>query len=346
MTPQSPDIFSPLPKEEVIKAVERRGPRRIPLVVAKWWGEGLHAQYGERLREFDRFPEDVRWLWMPNPVDPAAMNLSWQWAAEGGLDARAIIDDWAKLDEFIEKLPVPDKDPRFDAVAAGADAARASGMYVMFAWWNLFFERPWVLRGMQNLLMDYADAPDQVHRMHDALCRTYIAYIRKAAEVCHPDGLWTSDDLGHQKGPMMGPGVFRELILPYYSRVGAALRECGMHFWLHSCGDNTKLLPMLAQGGVTVFHPVQKHTMDERAVAAEFGGRLSFLAGIDVQHTLQEGTPDDVRAEVRFLIDTFDRPDGGMCIAAGNGIVGGTPFENIEAFLDEAVRYGQQHRAG
>jgi hypothetical protein len=48
---------------------------------------------------------------------------------------------------------------------------------------------------------------------------------------------------------------------------------------------------------------------------------------------------------VRYLVDTFDRPDGGMCLAAGNGIVAGTPFENIEAFLDEAVRYGAARRA-
>jgi hypothetical protein len=33
-----------------------------------------------------------------------------------------------------------------------------------------------------------------------------------------------------------------------------------------------------------------------------------------------------------------------MCIAAGNGIVAGTPFENIEAFLDEALVYGTAHR--
>jgi uroporphyrinogen decarboxylase len=84
--------------------------------------------------------------------------------------------------------------------------------------------------------------------------------------------------------------------------------------------------------------------MDEIAIAREFGDRLTFLAGIDVQHILQEAAPDEVRAEVRFLIDTFDRPEGGMCIAAGNGIVSGTPFENIEAFLDEAVKYGSEHR--
>ena len=54
--------------------------------------------------------------------------------------------------------------------------------------------------------------------------------------------------------------------------------------------------------------------------------------------------PEGVREEVRYLVDTFDRPEGGMMIAAGNGIVAGTPLQNIEAFLDEAVRYGAAHR--
>jgi uroporphyrinogen decarboxylase len=79
-----------------------------------------------------------------------------------------------------------------------------------------------------------------------------------------------------------------------------------MHFWLHSCGDNTLLLPDLISAGVDMFHPVQKHTMDEAAVAREFGGRIGFLAG--------------------------------------NGIVAGTPLENVDAFLDEAMIYGTTHR--
>lgn len=73
-----------------------------------------------------------------------------------------------------------------------------------------------------------------------------------------------------------------------------------MHFWLQSCGDNTQCLPDLIGAGMNVFHPVQKHTMDEAR----------------------------------------------MRIAAGNGIVSGTPFENIEAFLDEAVTYGSRRGAG
>lgn len=85
--------------------------------------------------------------------------------------------------------------------------------------------------------------------------------------------------------------------------------------------------------------------MDEKSTAAEYGERISFLAGFDVQLTLRWGSPEQVRAEVHFLIDTFDGIGGGLCLAAGNGILPGTPLENIEAFLDEALMYGEEHRS-
>lgn len=335
--------WDPLPREEVVKAVKRRGPRRIPLVMAKWWGEGLDEQYGERLREFDRYPDDVAML-MIQPLDVGRMGLSWQTKASAAHDSRSVIDDWAHLDEFIEKMPDPEKDPQIENLLERAERARAQNRYILFGWWGLFFERPWGLRGMENLMVDYYEAPENVHRLHAALADLYIGYIRRAAREFQPDGFWTSDDLGHQTQSMMRPEMFDNVIKPYYAKVGAALHELGMHWWLHSCGNNTPLLPSLIEAGVDVFHPVQKHTMDEVSVAQQYGDRLTFLAGIDVQHTLQEKDPDGVREEVRFLIDTFDRPDGGMCIASGNGIVRGTPFENIDAFLDEALRYGERHR--
>jgi uroporphyrinogen decarboxylase len=343
MPVSAPDIFAPLPREEVVKAVERKRPVRVPLVRAKWWGEGLWEQYGARLSEFDQYPEDTETVWV-QPLDVDKMGLSWERRWTGAHDSSCVIDDWAKLDEFIEKLPDPERDPQFEELAAQAEQAHRRGRYLMFGWWMLLFERPWSLRGMESLLADYYEHPQEVHRLHDALCGLYCRYIRRAAREFGPDGFWTSDDLGHQTQPMMRPETFRAFLKPYYQRVGEVCRELHLHWWLHSCGNNTPLLADLADSGVTVFHPVQKGTMDEVAVAREFGDRLTFLAGIDVQHTLQEKGPDGVRAEVRFLIDTFDRPDGGLCLAAGNGIVSGTPFENIDAFLDEAVHYGAAHR--
>lgn len=56
----------PLPREEVVKAVERRKPSRVPLVRAKWLTAELRQQYGAWINELDRFPEDV--------VDPGAFS--------------------------------------------------------------------------------------------------------------------------------------------------------------------------------------------------------------------------------------------------------------------------------
>jgi uroporphyrinogen decarboxylase len=336
-------IWEPLPRAEVIKAVERKNPQRIPLVMAKWWGEGLVDQYGDRLAEFNRIPEDVAMLWI-NPMNVERMQLSWEIKTGKARDSSCLIDDWAKLDEFIAKLPNPKNDPQFEALISAAETAREQDRYLLFAWWNLFFERPWVIRGMENLMIDYYTEKENIHRLHAALTDLYRNYLRVAFAELRPDGFFTSDDLGHQTQPMMSPALFDELIKPYYVQIGALLKPTGVHWWLHSCGNNTALLPALIEAGVDVFHPVQKGTMDEIAVAREFGDRLNFLVGIDVQHTLQEKSPAEVRAEIRFLVDTFDRPDGGMCLASGNGIVNGTPFENIEAFLEESLEYGTKHR--
>ncbi|MFW6065870.1 MAG: uroporphyrinogen decarboxylase family protein [Planctomycetota bacterium] len=342
--PQSQDSrFTPLPREEVVKAVEHKGPARVPLIRAKWWGEGLEDHYGDKLSAFEHYPEDAVQLFI-EPVKPERMGLSWELQTGQARDSACVIDDWAKLDEFIEKLPDPQNDPQIDALLERARQARAAGMYTTFGWWRLFFERPWGLRGMQNLMLDYYEHPDEVHKLHDTLCRLYVGYIRRAAGELGADGFWTSDDLGHQTQPMISPAIFREFLRPYYDRVGKAIREANMHWWLHSCGNNTPLLDDLIDAGVDVFHPVQKGAMDQERTARDYSGRLAFLAGLDVQHALVEMDPDGVRAEVRRLVDAFDSPEGGLCLAAGNGILPGTPLENIEAFLDEALTYGSEHR--
>ncbi len=335
---------SPLPKEQVIKAIEKKNPKRIPMVFAKWWGEGLVDQYGDALAEFEKYPNDVEMLMIRNPVDPERMSLSWNWKTSKARDSACIIDNWDKLDEFIEKIPQPDNDDQFEASLHIAQKAHADGRYLLFGWWHLFFEQPWMLRGMENLMCDYYAYPDMIHRFHQAMCDTYEKYLLKAVEMFQPDGFWTSDDLGHQTGPMMSPDIFHEFLFPYYNKIGTFLKKNNIHFWLHSCGDNTLLMPDLIHAGVSIFHPVQKGTMDAKETVEKFGDQISFLAGFDVQHALQELDPDAVREEVKRLIDLFDKQEGGMCIAAGNGIVAGTPIDNIRAFLDEAFKYGATHR--
>jgi uroporphyrinogen-III decarboxylase len=120
-------------------------------------------------------------------------------------------------------------------------------------------------------LVDCYLEPENVHRLSEALCEMYCGYIERSVREFRPDGFWTSDDLGHQKQLFMQPSIFRAFIKPYDARIGAVCREQGAHWWLHSCGNNarigTDIMGDLAEVGLDVFHPVQKGTMDEVAIA-------------------------------------------------------------------------------
>ena len=182
--------------------------------------------------------------------------------------------------------------------------------------------------------MDYYDNMDGLKKLGRALLEFYKPIIDRFAEAgC--DAIFTSDDLGHQTGPMMSPAVFHELYFPLYKEFASYIHKKGMKLFLHSCGDNTLLMPDLIEAGVDVLHPIQKGCMDMSEIAKTYGSQISFLAGMDMQNILLRGTPEDVREEVRFMKRTFNTGHGGLLLAMGNGIIGNTPLENIKAALDE-----------
>ena len=337
-------IREALTREEVIQAIERKGGSKIPLVLHKWWGQGLYKKYGKALDEMAAdYPDDIFTAWHVTPGEQKSntANPEYRWGYKADYSRAAkhsigekyeLLPDWNELDQFIEKMPRPDEPGIFDAVEKSL--VNANGRYRLGCFWCLFHERFWSIRGMENLMMDYYDHMDSLKILGRCLLNYYRVIVDKYADLGF-DGILTSDDLGHQTGPMMSPAVFRELYLPLYKEFIGYVHGKGMHVFLHSCGDNTKLMDYLIEAGLDVFHPIQAGCMDGKETAERFGNRISFLAGIDVQHLLPEGSVEEVRKGIRNMIDTLYKPEGGLLLAAGNGIMPDTPLENIEAMLQE-----------
>ncbi len=107
----------------------------------------------------------------------------------------------------------------------------------------------------------------------------------------------------------------------------------------HSDGDIRDIIPELIEIGVDVLNPVQPECMDPRAIKSKYGDRLSFWGTIGTQTTLPSGTPDDVRRQVREMIDTVG-DGGGLVLAPTHLVEPEVPWENLMAFVDEAKRYG------
>lgn len=337
-----------LSKKEVIAAIERKGGHRIPLVMHKWWGNGLEEKYGLALTKMaEKYPEDIFQMFCvaPGKTTSPNNNPEYRWGYKNDYsdadrhsigETAVLLPDWSELDQCLDKFPNPNEPGTFDEIEKCLP--QAGERYKLASFWASFHERFWEIRGMENLMIDYYDHMDELKILGNHLLEYYKKLIDRFASYGF-DGYFTSDDLGHQQGPMMSPATFEELYLPLYKELIGHAHKRGMHVFLHSCGDNTLLMDHLIEAKFDVFHPIQVGCMDPAETAKKYGDRISFLGGIDVQHLLPEEDVAGVRRGVEKFIDALYKPEGGLLLAAGNGILPDTPLENIEAMLEVISTY-------
>lgn len=341
-------LYQPLKREDVIKVIEGCGAaNRVPIILDFWVHPESFEEREPIVREImSRYPEDAQCIGiqMPSIYEAPEDDPSFRWVnfdepqeqVTRGIDEQGAITDWAQLDSILADFPNPD----YHGVLP--ENPKPDGRYRLGHWWYCLFERHWSLRGMTNALMDYYIDPDSVHRLFRALTDFYMHTMERAKRELNLDGIFTSDDIGTQTAPFFSPEIFREFFKPYYKELINKAHSLDMHFWLHSCGCIEEFLPDLIEIGLDVLHPIQKYTMKEQDIARKYGENICIWAGFDVQQVIPWGTADEVRREVRFLMDTYYHKDGRFMFTAGNGVNGDCPIASLEALYDEAYKYGEQ----
>lgn len=339
-------LYKPLTREQLISVIDGNGcANRIPVMMHFWTNAGSfvgrEAKYQALL---DKYPMDFQPIWINIPQiseapddDPEYRWVNYDIPKDDVIayDAKCAINDWSQLDGILANFPNPNYKGVFPNIP------EEDGRYRLGCWWYCFFERHWSLRGMTNALTDYYTDPDSVHRLFRALTDFYMAIMERAKEEANIDGIFTSDDLGTQTGPFFSPEIFNTFLKPYYKELIDKAHSLDMHFWLHCCGNVEKFIPEWIDIGLDVLHPIQKYTMDERIIADKYGSDITIWAEFDVQQIIPWGTPEDVRKEVRFMIDTYFKKSGRLMFTAGNGVTGDCPYESLEALLDEVFTYGE-----
>ncbi len=158
----------------------------------------------------------------------------------------------------------------------------------------------------------------------------------------------SGEDLGMQTGTLYSPKMFHDLILPHLRRRWQAARKLlnelnpRVKIMLHSCGSVRKFIPDLIEGGIQILDPAQPRAsgMDSFELKREFGDKLVFHGGIDIQQVLPFGTQEEVEEEVRTRIHAF-APGGGYILAPAHNVQADTPPANIVAMCQAAQKYGQ-----
>jgi uroporphyrinogen decarboxylase len=156
------------------------------------------------------------------------------------------------------------------------------------------------------------------------------------------DVIMWGDDLAMQQATFMSPEMYRELIKPRHKRMVAALKSrssAKVHY--HCCGSVYPLIEDLIDIGIDALNPIQvaARNMDPARLKDEFGERLAFWGAIDTQGVLPHGSPEEVRAEVRRIIDILGK-GGGYILASVHNIQAEVKPENIAAMFEEGKSYG------
>ena len=339
-------MINPLTREQVRRAIKHTGPERVPVMFHFWLHtENFPGREAEINSVLNSYPCDAELIIPVLPgydESPFKDIPEYVWIRDAkripnaAHDARCIMPSWDGLDKIISEFPNPDMLEIYHKAAERIKSLNP-GTYRLGHFWFTLYERLWSFRGMENALVDFFENPREVEALFGALTGFYIGMIKNFARIgC--DGVYVTDDLGTQAGMMFSPEIFRRFFKPYYKKMIDAAHGLGMEFWLHSCGNIREIIGDLVEIGLDVLHPIQKYAMDEKKVAAEWGGKLCVFSGFDLQQILPFETPENVRREVRFLIETFNRADGGLMLTAGNEITGDVPLENIRALFNEAFK--------
>jgi len=251
--------------------------------------------------------------------------------------------DMDKLARY--RIPDPTDDRIYDRGRALIDRYGANRWIVGSCQCSIF-EASWYLRGLDQFLVDLALSPDYVCELMDTVMefprQAGLRYIDMGVDM-----VWLGDDVATQLGMMISPQMWRTYLKPRYAKLFAEFRSRRRDIAIayHSCGNCEAIIPEMMEIGLDVLNPVQPLAIDPLVVKSRYGESLTLFGAMDVQHVMPFGSPGDVRAETKRLIEGCSR-GGGFILAGAHHFQSDTDLSNVFAFYEAAKEFGSYERIG
>ena len=255
--------------------------------------------------------------------------------------------------EDIETYPWPDMDDPTRVAHVQAEAQRLAdeNKYAILATpWLLFpLERAYAMQRMDRFMRNLGKYPDFTRALLTKiteLCKTLMGhFLHEIGD--NIDMIKIGDDLGMQNSLLMSPKMYREIVKPIHGDYISFIKSrTKAKVFFHTDGDVFPLIPDFIEMGVDILNPVQTSAgkmSNLEELKRQFGKNIIFCGAIDTHRVLPFGTPDEVRAEVKRIIEILGK-DGGYMLSSVHTIMPDVPPENILAMVDAAVEFGSYQR--
>lgn len=205
--------------------------------------------------------------------------------------------------------------------------------------------------GYENYFMAYALYPEIIEK-HFSLQADFAVLnnkaVAKAYEKAKMPPLYRLDhDMADSRGTLVDVKSLDKIWFPQFSRAIEPMLKTNIKMIWHCDGNLMDMVPRLLDVGVSGFQGFQyEDGMDYKKICSmktKNGDDLIIWAGVSVTRTLPFGTPQDVKNELKFLVD--NGPKTGLFLGASSSVAPGIAWENIEMML-EGFNYYRTHGRG
>jgi MtaA/CmuA family methyltransferase len=182
------------------------------------------------------------------------------------------------------------------------------------------------LRGISTLMTDFGDDPAFVADLFDFTTRQGIEFAR--AQVNAGADII---GVGDAAASLVGPALYRDVVLPYERRLADAIHAMGARVRLHICGNTRRSVADMATLGADI---VDLDSMVPLAQArADAGPEQVLLGNLNPVSELLSSSPDAVAERVAAC----HREAGSrFIVGAGCEIPAATPHANVDAMVGYA----------
>ena len=235
--------------------------------------------------------------------------------------------DWERLKQ--ERLD-PAVDGRISDVKAATQAAHAEGMPVRFDAGSLYgWLRNWM--GVERISMAILTERKWIEEMMEHLTDLTLHLIEKILPGLDIDMAWWWEDMCYNRGPLISPKLFNELMVPRYRRITAELKKHGVTINILDCdGCIHELVPGWMDAGINSMFPIEALHTDASMLREKYGEDLLLAGGVD-KIALARGK-DAINREMDRLRPLVEQ--GGFIPTVDHRVPPDVTFENYLYFLE------------
>ncbi|MFH0757002.1 MAG: uroporphyrinogen decarboxylase family protein [Bacteroidota bacterium] len=182
------------------------------------------------------------------------------------------------------------------------------------------------------------ERPHEIEARAKALCQSGMAEATRLLDL-GVGALYTASDIADNHGPYFDPGQMEQLILPFLDRWATHVQSKGGLSILHSDGNLTPILAMIAGTSIQALQAIDPTAgMELRATKNRVEGQLTLCGNIECGLFIT-GSTEEVFEATRDALEG-SKENGGLVLGASNAIEKMLKKENYLAFLDAWKTHG------